>query len=61
LSEVLFDISVVCSQCGWKSNTYDPLLDISLDIKHADNLERAFSMFVKSDRLEADNAYFCDR
>ncbi|WAQ97468.1 UBP36-like protein [Mya arenaria] len=52
---------VVCSRCEYKSNTYDPLLDISLDIKNADNLERAFHQFVAPDKLDMENAYKCDK
>lgn len=56
-----FGISVVCCRCGGKSNTYDPLLDVSLDIKNVDSLERAFTQFVAADKLDMDNAYKCDK
>ena len=52
-------VAVVCLRCGHRSNTYDPLLDVSLDIKNADNLERAFHQFVAPDKLDMDNAYKC--
>ncbi|KAL4240499.1 Ubiquitin carboxyl-terminal hydrolase 42 [Mactra antiquata] len=52
---------VICSRCHGKSNTYDPLLDISLDIKSADHLERALQQFVAPERLDLDNAYKCEK
>ncbi|XP_045213068.2 ubiquitin carboxyl-terminal hydrolase 42-like isoform X2 [Mercenaria mercenaria] len=52
---------VLCCRCGHRSNTYDPLLDISLDIKSVDSIERAFHQFVAAEKLEHENAYKCER
>lgn len=52
---------VVCLKCKHRSNTYDPLLDISLDIKNVDSIERALQLFVAPDKLDMDNAYKCEK
>ncbi|GAB4815062.1 hypothetical protein N2152v2_002108 [Parachlorella kessleri] len=36
---------VKCTQCGYESNTYDPFLDLSLEITRANTLERALERF----------------
>ncbi|XP_053310141.1 ubiquitin carboxyl-terminal hydrolase 36 [Spea bombifrons] len=50
---------VKCSVCKSVSDTYDPYLDIALEIRHAVNIVRALELFVKSDVLSDDNAYMC--
>ncbi|XP_069055776.1 ubiquitin carboxyl-terminal hydrolase 36 isoform X3 [Pleurodeles waltl] len=49
---------VKCSQCKSVSDTYDPYLDIALEIRAA-NIVRALEMFVKPDALSGENAYMC--
>ncbi|XP_069511333.1 ubiquitin carboxyl-terminal hydrolase 36 isoform X2 [Ambystoma mexicanum] len=49
---------VKCSQCKSVSDTYDPYLDIALEIRAA-NIVRALELFVKPDALSGENAYMC--
>ncbi|XP_061182057.1 ubiquitin carboxyl-terminal hydrolase 36-like isoform X1 [Saccostrea echinata] len=52
---------VQCLRCKEKSNTYDPFMDISLDIKTVPSLEKAFEKYVQPEKLDCDNAYMCNR
>ncbi|XP_051889107.1 ubiquitin carboxyl-terminal hydrolase 36 isoform X2 [Pristis pectinata] len=49
---------VKCSVCKSVSDTYDPYLDIALEIR-APNIVRALELFVKPDFLSGENAYMC--
>ncbi|KAK6478240.1 ubiquitin carboxyl-terminal hydrolase 36 [Huso huso] len=50
---------VKCSVCKSVSDTYDPYLDIAVEIRQAPNIVRALEMFVKPDVLIGENAYMC--
>ncbi|XP_063816796.1 ubiquitin carboxyl-terminal hydrolase 36 isoform X4 [Pseudophryne corroboree] len=50
---------VKCSVCKSVSDTFDPYLDIALEIRHSVNIVRALELFVKSDVLSGENAYMC--
>ncbi|XP_075025383.1 ubiquitin carboxyl-terminal hydrolase 36 isoform X3 [Calonectris borealis] len=50
---------VKCSVCRSVSDTYDPYLDLALEIRQAANIVRALELFVKSDMLGGENAYMC--
>uniref|UniRef100_A0A8C1W6X3 Ubiquitin carboxyl-terminal hydrolase n=1 Tax=Cyprinus carpio TaxID=7962 RepID=A0A8C1W6X3_CYPCA len=50
---------VKCSICKSVSDTYDPNLDIALEIRQAANIVRALELFVKPDVLSGENAYMC--
>nr|XP_012309004.1 ubiquitin carboxyl-terminal hydrolase 36 isoform X1 [Aotus nancymaae]XP_012309005.1 ubiquitin carboxyl-terminal hydrolase 36 isoform X1 [Aotus nancymaae]XP_012309007.1 ubiquitin carboxyl-terminal hydrolase 36 isoform X1 [Aotus nancymaae] len=50
---------VKCSMCKSVSDTYDPYLDIALEIRQAANIVRALELFVKADVLSGENAYMC--
>ncbi|XP_019950171.2 ubiquitin carboxyl-terminal hydrolase 36 isoform X1 [Paralichthys olivaceus] len=50
---------VKCSICKSVSDTYDPYLDIALEIRQAANIVRALELFVKPDVLSGENAYMC--
>ncbi|XP_043925653.1 ubiquitin carboxyl-terminal hydrolase 36-like [Protopterus annectens] len=52
---------VKCSICKTVSDTYDPYLDIALEIRQASNIVRALELFVKPDFLCGENAYMCAR
>uniref|UniRef100_A0A8C9TII9 Ubiquitin carboxyl-terminal hydrolase n=1 Tax=Scleropages formosus TaxID=113540 RepID=A0A8C9TII9_SCLFO len=52
---------VKCSVCKSVSDTYDPYLDIALEIRQASNIVRALELFIKADVLSGDNAYMCAR
>ncbi|XP_054833141.1 ubiquitin carboxyl-terminal hydrolase 36 [Eublepharis macularius] len=50
---------VKCSVCKCVSDTYDPYLDVALEIRQAANIVRALELFVKADVLSGENAYMC--
>lgn len=50
---------VKCTVCLTCSNTYDPLLDLSLEIVRADSLTKALNRFTAVEALEGDNKYHC--
>uniref|UniRef100_A0A8C5AVS8 Ubiquitin carboxyl-terminal hydrolase n=1 Tax=Gadus morhua TaxID=8049 RepID=A0A8C5AVS8_GADMO len=50
---------VKCSLCKSVSDTYDPYLDIAIEIRQAANIVRALELFVKPDFLSGENAYMC--
>jgi len=50
---------VHCSSCNYKSNTFDPFLDLSLEIKGCDSLERALQKFTSPEILDKANKYKC--
>ncbi|XP_036428924.1 ubiquitin carboxyl-terminal hydrolase 42 [Colossoma macropomum] len=50
---------VKCLNCKAVSDTFDPYLDIALDIKTAQTITKAFEQFVKPEQLDGDNAYKC--
>ncbi|NXQ99227.1 UBP36 hydrolase, partial [Sagittarius serpentarius] len=51
---------VMCLACGNVSDTYDPYLDMSLEIGVLQqDLQRALELFVKPDLLGGENAYMC--
>ncbi|OWK15480.1 hypothetical protein Celaphus_00001565, partial [Cervus elaphus hippelaphus] len=52
-------LSVKCSICKSVSDTYDPYLDVALEIRQAANIVRALELFVKPDVLSGENAYMC--
>jgi len=52
-------ISVTCLQCEAKSNTFDPFLDISLDVKNVSSIARALERFSEPEILDTENAYIC--
>ncbi|XP_037769753.1 ubiquitin carboxyl-terminal hydrolase 36 isoform X1 [Chelonia mydas] len=50
---------VKCSVCKSVSDTYDPYLDVALEIRQAANIVRALELFVRPDMLSGENAYMC--
>ncbi|XP_065591713.1 ubiquitin carboxyl-terminal hydrolase 36 [Cyrtonyx montezumae] len=52
---------VKCSACKSVSDTFEPYLDVSLEIKQAADVVQALELFVKSDVLSEENAYMCTR
>ncbi|XP_024061690.1 ubiquitin carboxyl-terminal hydrolase 36 [Terrapene carolina triunguis] len=50
---------VKCSVCKSVSDTYDPYLDVALEIRQAANIVRALELFVRPDVLSGENAYMC--
>ncbi|XP_067859608.1 ubiquitin carboxyl-terminal hydrolase 42 [Heptranchias perlo] len=52
---------VKCLNCKGVSDTYDPCLDIALEIKTAPNITKALEQFVKPEQLDGENAYKCTK
>ncbi|KAK9765736.1 hypothetical protein K7432_005701 [Basidiobolus ranarum] len=52
---------VKCLSCGYESNTFDPMLDVSLEIRNCSSIEKAFSLFTKPEMLTKDNRYKCEK
>ncbi|KAF2073895.1 hypothetical protein CYY_004783 [Polysphondylium violaceum] len=50
---------VKCSVCQYESNTFDPFMDLSVDLNQADSLSKALEHFVKSELLDGSNKYKC--
>jgi ubiquitin carboxyl-terminal hydrolase 36/42 len=46
--------------CGRASNTYDPFLDLSLEIARAGSVDKALKRFCAVEVLDGDNAYRCE-
>ncbi|KAF8393036.1 hypothetical protein HHK36_021277 [Tetracentron sinense] len=53
---------VKCMQCSYCSNTYDPFLDLSLEIVKADSLHKALTHFTANEQLDGgERQYQCQR
>ncbi|NXG00018.1 UBP36 hydrolase, partial [Sakesphorus luctuosus] len=50
---------VKCLECKTVSDTYDPYLDVTLEVERAANVVRALEQFVKPELLGGENAYRC--
>ena len=48
-----------CTNCNYKSNTYDPFLDLALEVNKKDSVEKAFKDFTREETLDADNQWKC--
>lgn len=56
-----FRSRVTCGSCGHNSDTFDTLLDLSVDIAKCDTLKQALRMFSAIERLEGSNKYKCEK
>ncbi|PRP84401.1 peptidase C19 family protein [Planoprotostelium fungivorum] len=52
---------VKCTVCQYKSNTFDPFLDLSLEIKNCVSLEKALHAFTSIEVLNGANKYKCSK
>ncbi|XP_070846131.1 ubiquitin carboxyl-terminal hydrolase 42 [Chaetodon trifascialis] len=52
---------VKCLNCKAVSDTFDPFLDITLEIKTAPSVSKALEQFVKPEQLDGENAYKCTK
>ncbi|KAF5201474.1 Ubiquitin carboxyl-terminal hydrolase [Thalictrum thalictroides] len=53
---------VKCMQCSYCSNTFDPFLDLSLEIMKADSLLKALTHFTTTEQLDGgERQYQCQR
>lgn len=53
--------AVKCLKCWNTSDTYDPLLDISVETKNCPTLGKALKKITKPDMLDGDNKYSCPK
>ncbi|XP_010677233.2 ubiquitin carboxyl-terminal hydrolase 19 [Beta vulgaris subsp. vulgaris] len=51
---------VRCCKCGHNSDTYEPLIDLSLEIEEVDSLENALKSFTKVESIEDTEKFTCD-
>ena len=54
-------IAVKCTACLYRSETFDPFLDIAIDIKHNNSVEDALRSMVRPEDLVGANAYKCEK
>ena len=56
-----FRSQIRCRKCNYKSNTYDPFLDLSLEVskKSSTSVLRALSEFTRKETLDAANQWKC--
>lgn len=52
---------VKCLNCKGVSDTFDPYLDITLEIKAAQSVNKALEQFVKPEQLDGENSYKCSK
>lgn len=52
---------VTCLNCKAVSDTFDPFLDIPLEIKTALSVSKSLEQFVKPEQLDGENAYKCTK
>jgi ubiquitin carboxyl-terminal hydrolase 36/42 len=52
---------VECESCHARSETFDPFLDISLDVRTAATVEEALKALVRPEQLSGTNAYQCEK
>ena len=50
-----------CTQCDYESNTYDPFLDLSLEITRAHSVQKALQRFTAGEVLDGANSYKCPK
>lgn len=57
-----FQIQVKCTQCSYFSNTFDPFLNLSLEIAKAESLHKALMNFTAEEKLDAgERTYHCQQ
>uniref|UniRef100_A0A8C5IQC8 USP domain-containing protein n=1 Tax=Junco hyemalis TaxID=40217 RepID=A0A8C5IQC8_JUNHY len=54
-------VPVKCLNCKAVSDTYEPFLDVTLDIKAVTSVTRALEQFVKPEQLDGENSYKCSK
>lgn len=52
---------VTCHDCGHNSDTFDRILDLSVDIHKAESLRDALRKFVAVDYLRGADKYKCEK
>ena len=52
---------VTCQQCGYNSDTFDSMLDLSVDIYNMGSLKEALKGFTAKDYLKGADKYKCEK
>jgi len=52
---------VKCLECSYTSNTFEFFLDLSLEIKGCNSLDKALQKFTSVEKLDKDNKYKCPK
>ncbi|PWN26444.1 cysteine proteinase [Jaminaea rosea] len=52
---------VTCGRCKHHSDTFDPILDLSLDIRRCDSVQDAFHLFTDVEQLRGSEKYRCEK
>lgn len=52
-------LQVECTVCHACSNTYDPLMDLSVDLVRSSSLRQALTRFTATEVLDGENKYRC--
>jgi ubiquitin carboxyl-terminal hydrolase 36/42 len=52
---------VTCRECGHNSDTFDSILDLSLDIVGVSGLKEALRKFIAVDYLKGADKYKCEK
>mmetsp|Transcript_17630 Transcript_17630/g.29624 ORF Transcript_17630/g.29624 Transcript_17630/m.29624 type:complete len:592 (-) Transcript_17630:172-1947(-) len=52
---------VTCTSCKYDSNTYDPFLDLSLEINKVPTIAQALGRFTAVEVLDGQNKYLCSK
>ncbi|SGY65766.1 BQ5605_C004g02594 [Microbotryum silenes-dioicae] len=52
---------VTCEACGHASDTFDSVLDLSLDVNKTTSVKEALDRFIKTDSLRGANKYKCEK
>ncbi|KAM6032483.1 ubiquitin carboxyl-terminal hydrolase 42-like, partial [Theristicus caerulescens] len=58
---VITVLTLTCLSCKAVSDTYEPFLDIALDIQAASTVTGALEDFVKPEQLDGENGYKCSK
>lgn len=56
-----FRSRVHCTECNHNSDTFDTLLDLSVDVGRCDTLDDALKKFAAVEKLEGKNKYNCEK
>lgn len=57
----MFEYQLRCCKCGHCSDTYEPLIDLSLEIENVGTLPSALESFTKMEKIEdPDMQFTCD-
>jgi len=57
----LFRSQVTCLSCKKSSYTFDPMMELNLDIKESNTVLEAMKRAVRTEKLDGENKYSCER